>query len=37
MMLGHDAEEDEENLDTMPKKIIKSRHDAEELETKGRD
>ena len=33
-MLGHHAEEDEENPDTMPKKILKSRHDAEEPEIK---
>ena len=28
-MLGHDAEEDEENPDTMFKKIMKVGHDAE--------
>ena len=27
-MLGHDAEEDEENSVTMPKKIMKVGHDA---------
>ena len=36
-MLGHDAEEDEENPDMMPEKIIKSEHEAGEPEIKKKD